>query len=99
MVPPEAMTLGFDELIAGAKKDRYASRSHSLHYATLFNDPNLSKTGGAGLRHAGHPSKNRNAASSTASSGDIEIFQVPDGPGVRSQWLPSKRGSLMEGGK
>ncbi|SDR39770.1 ABC-type glycerol-3-phosphate transport system, substrate-binding protein [Rhizobiales bacterium GAS191] len=46
VVPPEAMTWEFDEIIAGAQKDRYAMSVTFSSYGTLFNDPKLSQTGG-----------------------------------------------------
>jgi ABC-type glycerol-3-phosphate transport system substrate-binding protein len=46
VVPPEAMTWEFDDIIAGAQKDRYAMSVTFSSYGTLFNDPKLSQTGG-----------------------------------------------------
>src|SRR5882724_10943203 len=46
VVPPEAMTWEFDEIIAGAQKDRYAMSVTFSSYGTLFNSPTLSQTGG-----------------------------------------------------
>ncbi len=46
VVPPEAMTWEFDEIIAGAQKDRYAMCVTFSSYGTLFNNPALSQTGG-----------------------------------------------------
>ena len=62
VVPPEAMTWEFDEIIAGAQKDRYAMSVTFSSYGTLFNDPNLSQTGGrwAWSTMPGHPSKEQN---------------------------------------
>src|SRR5260221_2418135 len=61
-VPPEAMTWEFDEIIAGAQKDRYAMSVTFSSYGTLFNDPNLSQTGGRWVWSTmpGHPSKEQN---------------------------------------
>jgi ABC-type glycerol-3-phosphate transport system substrate-binding protein len=62
VVPPEAMTWEFDEIIAGAQNDRYAMSVTFSSYGTLFNDPKLSKTGGrwAWATMPGHPSKEQN---------------------------------------
>jgi len=46
VVPPEAMTWEFDEIIAGGQKDRYAMTQTFAPYGTLINDPQLSKTAG-----------------------------------------------------
>jgi ABC-type glycerol-3-phosphate transport system substrate-binding protein len=46
LVPPEAMTWEFDEIIAGGQKDRYAMTQTFAPYGTLINDPKQSKTGG-----------------------------------------------------
>src|SRR5258706_10306784 len=46
VVPPEAMTWEFDEIIAGGQKDRYAMTQTFAPYGTLINDPKISKTGG-----------------------------------------------------
>jgi ABC-type glycerol-3-phosphate transport system substrate-binding protein len=46
VVPPEAMTWEFDEIIAGAQKDRYAMSVTFSSYGTMFNDPKVSQTGG-----------------------------------------------------
>ncbi|MSO99658.1 MAG: extracellular solute-binding protein [Acetobacteraceae bacterium] len=46
VVPPEASTWEFDEIIAGGQKDRYAMTQTFAPYGTLINDPKLSKTGG-----------------------------------------------------
>lgn len=46
VVPPEAMTWEFDDIIAGAQKDRYAMSVTFSSYGTLFNDPKLSQTAG-----------------------------------------------------
>jgi multiple sugar transport system substrate-binding protein len=46
VVPPEAMTWEFDEIIAGGQKDRYAMTQTFAPYGTLINDPKQSKTGG-----------------------------------------------------
>ncbi len=46
LVPPEASTWEFDEIIAGGQNDRYAMTQTFAPYGTLINDPKLSKTGG-----------------------------------------------------
>jgi len=46
VVPPEAMTWEFDEIIAGGQNDRYAITQTFAPYGTLINDPQLSKTAG-----------------------------------------------------
>jgi ABC-type glycerol-3-phosphate transport system substrate-binding protein len=46
VVPPDAMTWEFDEIIAGGQKDRYAVCETFAPYGTLINDPKLSATGG-----------------------------------------------------
>src|ERR1700734_1645776 len=48
VVPPEAMTWEFDEIVAGGQTDRYAMCEMFAPYGTLINDPKLSKTGGKG---------------------------------------------------
>ncbi|HVZ45728.1 MAG TPA: extracellular solute-binding protein [Ramlibacter sp.] len=62
VVPPEATTWEFDEIIAGAQKDRYAMSVTFSSYGTLFNDPKLSSTGGkwAWATMPGYPSKEQN---------------------------------------
>ena len=62
VVPPEAMTWEFDEIIAGAQNDRYAMSVTFSSYGTLFNDPKLSKTAGrwAWSTMPGLPSKEQN---------------------------------------
>src|SRR5207245_3622832 len=44
VVPPEAMTWEFDEIIAGGQNDRYAMTQTFAPYGTLINDPQPSKT-------------------------------------------------------
>ncbi len=46
VVPPEAMTWEFDEIVAGGQSDRYAMVQTFAPYGTLINDPKTSKTGG-----------------------------------------------------
>ena len=46
VVPPEAMTWEFDEIVAGGQSDRYAMVQTFAPYGTLINDPKISKTGG-----------------------------------------------------
>jgi multiple sugar transport system substrate-binding protein len=46
VVPPEALTWEYDEIIAGGQSDRYAMAQTFAPYGTLINDPKLSKTGG-----------------------------------------------------
>jgi multiple sugar transport system substrate-binding protein len=46
VVPPEALTWEFDEIVAGGQRDRYAMCETFAPYGTLMNDPKLSKTGG-----------------------------------------------------
>jgi len=41
VVPPEAMTWEFDEIIAGGQNDRYAMTQTFAPYGTLINDPQL----------------------------------------------------------
>ena len=59
VVPPEAMTWEFDDIIAGAQKDRYAMTATFSSYGTLFNDPKISQTAGkwAFATLPGHTSK------------------------------------------
>jgi multiple sugar transport system substrate-binding protein len=59
VVPPEAMTWEFDEIIAGAQKDRYVMSVTFSSYGTLFNDPKLSQTAGrwAWATMPGHAAK------------------------------------------
>jgi multiple sugar transport system substrate-binding protein len=62
VVPPEALTWEFDDIIAGAQKDRYAMSVTFSSYGTLFNDPKLSQTAGrwAWSTMPGSPSKSEN---------------------------------------
>ena len=46
VVPPEAMTWAFDDIVAGGQNDRYAMTQMFAPYGTLINDPKISKTGG-----------------------------------------------------
>ena len=46
VVPPDALTWEFDEIVAGGQSDRYAMCETFAPYGTLMNDPKLSKTGG-----------------------------------------------------
>jgi multiple sugar transport system substrate-binding protein len=46
LVPPDAMTWQFEEIVAGGQRDRYAMVQMFAPYGTLINDPKLSKTGG-----------------------------------------------------
>jgi multiple sugar transport system substrate-binding protein len=46
VVPPEALTWEYDEIIANGQNDRFAMTITLAPYGTLMNDPNLSKTGG-----------------------------------------------------
>jgi ABC-type glycerol-3-phosphate transport system substrate-binding protein len=46
VVPPDAMTWEYDEIVAGGQNDRYAMAETFAPYATLINDKKLSKTGG-----------------------------------------------------
>ena len=46
VVPPDAMTWEFDEIVAGGQSDRYAMVQMFAPYGTLINDPKISKTGG-----------------------------------------------------
>jgi multiple sugar transport system substrate-binding protein len=46
VVPPECLTWEYDEIVAGGQNDRYAMAQTFAPYATLINDPKLSKTGG-----------------------------------------------------
>ena len=46
LVPPEAMTWDFEEIVAGGQADRYAIVETFAPYGTLINDPKQSKTGG-----------------------------------------------------
>ncbi len=46
VVPPEALTWDFEEIVAGGQSDRYATVQTFAPYGTLINDPKLSKSGG-----------------------------------------------------
>jgi multiple sugar transport system substrate-binding protein len=46
VVPPEAMTWEYDEIVVGGQTDRYAMCETFAPYGTLINDKKLSKTGG-----------------------------------------------------
>jgi ABC-type glycerol-3-phosphate transport system substrate-binding protein len=46
VVPPEAMTWDFEEIVAGGQSDRYAIVETFAPYGTLINDAKLSKSGG-----------------------------------------------------
>jgi multiple sugar transport system substrate-binding protein len=46
VVPPEALTWEYDEIVAGGQSDRYAMAETFAPYGTLINDPKLSRTGG-----------------------------------------------------
>ena len=46
VVPPDATTWEFEEIISGAQRDRYAMCQTFAPYGTLMNDPKLSTTGG-----------------------------------------------------
>ena len=46
VVPPEATTWEYDEIIANGQRDRFAMTVTLAPYGSLMNDPNLSKTGG-----------------------------------------------------
>ncbi len=46
VVPPDAMTWEYEEIISGAQRDRYAMCQTFAPYGTLMNDPKLSTTGG-----------------------------------------------------
>jgi multiple sugar transport system substrate-binding protein len=46
VVPPEAMTWEYDEIVAGGQNDRYAMTQTFAPYGTLINDPKISRTGG-----------------------------------------------------
>ena len=46
VVPPEAMTWDFEEIVAGGQSDRYAIVETFAPYGTLINDVKLSKSGG-----------------------------------------------------
>jgi multiple sugar transport system substrate-binding protein len=46
VVPPEAMTWEFDEIIAGGQKDRYVMTQTFSSYGTPINDPAQSQTAG-----------------------------------------------------
>ena len=48
LVPPEAMTWQFEEIVAGGQRDRYAMVQMFAPYGTLINDPKISTTGGNG---------------------------------------------------
>src|SRR5471030_2691096 len=43
VVPPEATTWEFDEIVAGGQSDRYAMTETFAPYGTLINDPKVSK--------------------------------------------------------
>lgn len=46
VVPPEAVTWEYDEIVAGGQNDRYAMAQTFAPYGTLINDPKSSRTGG-----------------------------------------------------
>ncbi len=46
LVPPDAMTWAFDDIVVGGQRDRYAMVQMFAPYGTLINDPKLSQTGG-----------------------------------------------------
>ena len=46
VVPPEALTWDFEEIVAGGQNDRYATVQTFAPYGTLINDPKLSRSGG-----------------------------------------------------
>jgi multiple sugar transport system substrate-binding protein len=46
VVPPEALTWEYEEIVAGGQSDRYAMAQTFAPYGTLINDPKLSKSGG-----------------------------------------------------
>jgi ABC-type glycerol-3-phosphate transport system substrate-binding protein len=46
VIPPEALTWEFDEIVAGGQNDRYAMTATYAPYGTAMNDPKQSKTGG-----------------------------------------------------
>jgi ABC-type glycerol-3-phosphate transport system substrate-binding protein len=46
LIPPEAMTWDFEEIVAGGQSDRYAIVETFAPYGTLINDPKQSKSGG-----------------------------------------------------
>ena len=46
VVPPDAMTWEYDEIVVGGQTDRYAMCQTFAPYGTLINDPKISKTGG-----------------------------------------------------
>jgi multiple sugar transport system substrate-binding protein len=46
VVPPDAMTWEYDEIVVGGQTDRYAMCETFAPYGTLMNDKKLSKTGG-----------------------------------------------------
>jgi ABC-type glycerol-3-phosphate transport system substrate-binding protein len=46
VVPPEAMTWEFEEIVSGGQNDRYAMTQTFAPYGTLINDPKLSKSRG-----------------------------------------------------
>jgi ABC-type glycerol-3-phosphate transport system substrate-binding protein len=46
LVPPDAMTWQFEEIVAGGQRDRYAMVQMFAPYGTLISDPKISKTGG-----------------------------------------------------
>jgi N,N'-diacetylchitobiose transport system substrate-binding protein len=47
VVPPEATTWEYDEIIAGGQRDRYAMTQTFAPYGTLINDPASSRTAGS----------------------------------------------------
>ncbi|MSP01500.1 MAG: extracellular solute-binding protein [Acetobacteraceae bacterium] len=46
VVPPEALTWEYEEIVAGGQSDRYAMVQTFAPYGTLINDPKISKSGG-----------------------------------------------------
>ena len=80
VVPPEAMTWEFDEIIAGGQNDRYAMTQTFAPYGTLINDPQLSKTAGrwAWATVPGHS----NAPSRTWIDGHFFYSEIREIPGL-----------------
>lgn len=74
VIPPEAVTWEFDEIIAGGQTDRYAMAQMFSPYGTLINDPKVSKTTG---RWAWDTVPGFTAKSQSRSWVDGHLFAVP----------------------
>src|SRR6266446_4802653 len=68
VIPQDALTWEYDEIIANGQNDRYAMTATLAPYGTLMNDPRLSKTGGRWAA-ATVPGRQRKAESRTRLNG------------------------------